>query len=356
MQPSGETGRGGDVPAGGRGRAALMARTVARRTLTLGVFGVVAWAAGRRGAGDPVGSGPSADAATAVPRVGHRAGAPDGLGPAEGGPEPRPRTQLPRGGRILFPRYRLVGFSGSPGSPALGRLGIGDLDARAVEMERLATRYAAGRVGLPVFELITVIVQAAPGRDGLFRVRERPEVIDAHLAAARRHRGLLLLNVQPGRAAFLDEVRALDRWLVEPDVGLALDPEWAVGPGQVPGRVFGHTTGAVLDEVARHVSGIVREHDLPEKALVVHQLAPRVLRGLGALRPHPGVVPVKSVDGIGVPAAKVATWRRLMADLPWVMRPGFKLFYEEDVAAGGPLMTPDEVLALQPTPEYVLYE
>jgi hypothetical protein len=39
-----------------------------------------------------------------------------------------------------------------------------------------------------------------------------------------------------------------------------------------------------------------------------------------------------------------------------VMRPGFKLFYEEDVAAGGPLMTPDEVLALQPTPEYVLYE
>lgn len=35
--------------------------------------------------------------------------------------------------------------------------------------------------------------------------------------------------------------------------------------------------------------------------------------------------------------------------------PDLTLFYVEDIR-GGPLMTPDEVLALQRTPRYVLYE
>jgi hypothetical protein len=34
---------------------------------------------------------------------------------------------------------------------------------------------------------------------------------------------------------------------------------------------------------------------------------------------------------------------------------GFTLFYDEDTRSG-PLMTPAEVLALVPQPEYVLYE
>jgi hypothetical protein len=42
--------------------------------------------------------------------------------------------------------------------------------------------------------------------------------------------------------------------------------------------------------------------------------------------------------------------------MPAAMRPGFKLFFEEDVRAGSRLMTPQQVLALTPRPEYVLYE
>jgi hypothetical protein len=256
----------------------------------------------------------------------------------------------------MFPRYRLVGFSGFPGSPALGRLGVGDLHARAAEIEDLAARYARGRVGLPVFELIAVVVQQYPGRDGRFRVRVDDDVIADHLTAARRHRALLLLNVQPGRSTFDEEVAALGRWLREPDVGLALDPEWAIGPGQIPGRVFGRTTGAELDHVAERVSRIVREHDLPEKALVVHQLAPGIVTGWEQLQDRPGVAVIKSVDGIGTPAQKTATWRRLTRPLPGTVHPGFKVFFAEDRAGGSTLMTPSQVLGLQPTPEYVLYE
>jgi hypothetical protein len=81
-----------------------------------------------------------------------------------------------------------------------------------------------------------------------------------------------------------------------------------------------------------------------------------VIRGLSTLRARPGVVAVVSVDGIGTPAAKTATWRQLVANLPRGVRPGFKLFFGEDTARGGPLMSSSQVLGLSPVPDYVLYE
>ncbi|MGH8827030.1 MAG: hypothetical protein ACRDVZ_05375, partial [Jiangellaceae bacterium] len=73
------------------------------------------------------------------------------------------------------------------------------------------------------------------------------------------------------------------------------------------------------------------------------------------LQTHSGVVTIKSVDGIGTRAEKQNTWNRLMPTRPPHVHPGFKLFFAEDVERG-PLMTPAQVLALTPTPDYVLYE
>ena len=38
------------------------------------------------------------------------------------------------------------------------------------------------------------------------------------------------------------------------------------------------------------------------------------------------------------------------------MHPGFKVFYVEDARGGNRVMTPAQVLALEPEPEYVMYE
>lgn len=263
--------------------------------------------------------------------------------------------ELPRGGRTLLPAYRLVGYAGAPGSAALGRLGIGDLDDRTKEIEKLGRAYASGRRAMPVLELIATVVQPRPGRDGKFRTRVSDEVIETHLAAARRAKGLLLLNIQPGRATFIEEARAYAKWLEEPDVGLALDPEWAMGPGEIPMEVFGSTTGREIDGVAAYLAAVVRQHRLPEKALVFHQLAPSVVTGEEAIRKHAGVAVIKSVDGIGSRAMKTGTWTKLTKRLAPTVQPGFKLFFQED-REFGPLMTPAEVLALKPQPAYVLYE
>ena len=277
-------------------------------------------------------------------------------------PAPKPSTHqkfqatLPRGGREVFPRYRLVGYAGVTGASTLGRLGTGPLDQRVAEIESRAKPYAAGREILPVVEVIAAVVQGSAGRDGKYRVRLTDAQIDKYHKAARKHRAVMLLNLQPGRSEFITEAKAFEKWLKQPDVGLALDPEWAMDRGQRPGGVYGHTTGAELDEAARYLAGMVKRYDLPEKVMVYHQVARSVVRRESGLKAHDGVVVIKSVDGLGHPGPKKNTYRVVNKSTPKFVHAGFKLFFTEDRRHGGRLMTPREVLALKPRPEYVLYE
>ena len=310
----------------------------------------------------PAGTSPASSSAASAPAEtpGGSTSAPASESPASSSPAATPtptpvEATLPRGGREVFPRYRLVGYSGLTGAKTLGRLGTGPLDQRVREMEERAEPYADGREIMPVLEIIATIVQPGPGSDGKYRSRISDDKIETYLKAARKGKGMLLLNIQPGRSSFMAEAKAYEKWLQEPDVGLALDPEWAMGRGEVPGRTFGSTTGAALDDVATYLSEIVASNDLPEKVLVYHQLSPRIVRQESELKDHPGVALVKSVDGIGSPGAKEATYDRVNKTLPKHVHAGFKLFYTEDEESSR-LMTPKEVLALDPRPEYVLFE
>ncbi len=267
-----------------------------------------------------------------------------------------PRRELPRGGTELFPRYRLFGYSGNPTAGAFGRLGIGDIDERADELEEQGLDYARGREVMPVLELIAVVAIKAPGADGTHSEAVPDEVVDAYLAAARRHQALLVINIQPGTGDFLPAVQRFERWLLEPDVGVALDPEWSVEPGQIPGDVYGSTTGAEIDSVSAYLAGLVQGANLPQKALVFHQVAERIVRDEQDIVARPEVAVIKSVDGIGSPAAKIDTYELLTDDLSPAVIAGFKLFFVEDKAESGRVMTADEVLDLRPVPEYVLFE
>lgn len=271
-------------------------------------------------------------------------------------PEPPPPPELPGGGRDLLPNYRLCGFVGHPHAPGQGRLGIGVLEERMVELHAACAPYATDRKIMPVMELIAVTVQPHAGADGMWRVRTDPAIIDHWLATARANNAMLLLNIQPGQASFIDEVRAFENYLIQPDVGVALDPEWAMDPGEIPMVHFGSTTGAELDEVARYLADLVATHDLPDKVMLYHILHPQIITDEAALQPYPRVIQIKSVDGIGSPGAKIGTYNGVAAGVPPHVMMGFKLFYEEDVATSGVLMSPAEVLAIVPTPVYVLYE
>jgi hypothetical protein len=270
-------------------------------------------------------------------------------------PQPEPTKELPRGGRTLFPEHRLVGFCGTPGAPALGSL-LGNLGARGKALEVRAAAYAGERKILPVFELIAGVAQGSPGPDGKYRNRVAPAVVDEYLRAAREAKALLLLNIQPGQSDFLTEVKVFESYLLEPDVGLALDPEWAMAQKQRPGAFWGQTTASAINEVADLLSSVVTEHNLPEKALVFHEVIRGVVKDERSLKPRPGVAIIKSVDGLGPANAKIATYYNLMEIMAKGVHPGFKLFFDEDTRGGSHLMGARDVLGLNPKPEYVMYE
>jgi hypothetical protein len=261
-------------------------------------------------------------------------------------------AQLPRGGRAILPGNRVVAFYGAPQDRELGALGIGSPEGAARRLERQARGYRRpGRPVLPAFELIATIASSEAGDGGDYSHRQPGRTISSYLRAARRHRALLLLDIQPGRASFMREARAYRRFLEQPDVSLALDPEWSMDAGELPGRQIGSTDAETINEVSRWLSQIVRKGNLPQKLLVVHRFTHDMIENEPALERHPGVALTVNVDGFGDRPNKISKYRSFTRGRRG--RPnGFKLFYEEDTN----LMRPRDVLRLRPAPDLVVYE
>lgn len=275
-------------------------------------------------------------------------------GPAKEAVPARPKpTSLPGGGRTIFPARRVVAFYGNPADDELGVLGIGPPDRATAKLKRLAKSYARKtRPVLPCLELISTIAANAPGADGKYRNEASAKVIDRYLAAARRIGAILVLDIQPGHATFPEEVRRLKKWLVQPDVGLALDPEWRLEGSQVPGQVIGSVSAQEINAVSIDLAALVRERNLPEKLFVLHQFTNDMIRDKQSVAVRKGLATVFNVDGFGAPPNKISKYRSFTPTTPKGAHNGFKVFFHEDTDR----MRPASVMALHPRPELIVYE
>ena len=271
---------------------------------------------------------------------------------AEAAVAPSPPPQLPWGGRRIFPDSRLVAFYGAPQNRALGILGIGRPRDAARKLRRQMRPYRRGRLPVrPAFELLAAIALAGPGADGKYRGRQSPKVIGRYLRAARRAGAILILDIQPGRSDFLTEAKRLRRWLREPDVSLALDPEWNMGPRGVPGTRIGSVDAVMVNRVGAFLDRIVHRGDLPQKLLLVHKFTDSMVRRQPRLRQRRRVALTFSVDGVGGSQIKIDKYRHFTRRRDGIWD-AFKLFYEEDTD----LISPRRVLGLRPPPRLVIYE
>ena len=259
---------------------------------------------------------------------------------------------LPTGKRTIFPSHRVVAYYGNPAADELGILGIGSPDARARQLERQAKGYARKtRPVLPAFELISTIANADPGENGLYRSRVPDRIIRRYLTAARKAKALLLLDIQPGRSDFFEETTRLRKWLKEPDVGLALDPEWRVREGQVPGQVIGSVTAREVNATTAWLDRLVRDENLPQKLVVIHQFTHDMISDRADLKSREGLAITLNADGFGTQANKISKYKDFTRG-PKVFKHGYKLFYDEDTD----LMTPAEVMGMKPRPDFIVYE
>ena len=305
---------------------------------------VVAWGVGHSSWVEPVETpAPSSVEPVETP-------APSSVEPVET-PEADP-AELPGGGTEVFAGNRfLVAYYGTGQTGSMGVLGESPPDTMDRRLRRAAAPFRGpGRPVQHVYELIVTIADAGPGPDGDYSHDVPREVVETYLRAAHRNDALLLLDIQPGRSTFPEVAKRWAWALRDPWVGLALDPEWRMGPRQVPGRTIGQVRAAEVNRTSAWLARLTREEGLPEKLFVLHQFRTDMVEDIGRVRERRGLAMVQHVDGFGTSHQKRATYHAVAKPRQFTM--GFKLFYDEDVRR----MRPREVHALQPLVSFVSFQ
>jgi hypothetical protein len=278
---------------------------------------------------------------------------PFSLTPADSARWPVPAPE-PLPGSIL-PEHRIVAYYGNPLSKRMGVLGELEPEEMLRHLEQTATEWAradSGQKVLPALHLIATVAQGRPGPAKKYRL-QMPDSVITRLAGWAEDRGwLLFLDVQVGLSTVEQELAPLIPYLEKPYIHLALDPEFAMKDGKLPGRDWmGHMDAAEVNHAVDVLAKIVDEHKIPPKVLVVHRFTRNMLTNASQIKLDPRVQVVIDMDGYGAPSGKKAAYRLWVVRHP-VQYTGFKLFFKND----HPMMTPSQVLELYPRPMYIQYQ
>lgn len=250
--------------------------------------------------------------------------------------------------------HRLVAYYGTPLSQNMGILGEYEPEIMMQRLKKQAAVYSEldpERPAIPTIELIATVAQRSPGPQGLYITPPSKKVIDEYVKLAEKHGALLMLDVQLGRADVMTAVKEVEEYLRLPNVHLAIDTEYSVGPGQVPGMDLGHVEGADIQEAVEYVDQIVQKEHLPDKVVLVHQFGNGIVRNKEEIHPTKHVEVPLNYDGFGDAAIKQSAYGKLVRNEP-IQYGGFKLFHKNDK----PLMTPKQVLQLDPAPAMINYQ
>lgn len=252
----------------------------------------------------------------------------------------------------IFPGNRVVAYYGNHQVPAMGVLGETGPQQAAVRVREAAAPYGTTRrPAIGAFEMIVTVAQAKPGADGNYSAPTAHEDLRPWLDAALANDLLVIFDIQPGRSDFLTEAKRYEDLLKEPHVGLALDPEWRMGPSGVPGQGVGQVDASEVNAVSQWLSDLVVENDLPDKLFIVHQFQLRMITNREQLVARPGLNSVIHMDGFGGRALKQTTYRYVQVEPPPFYN-GFKLFFDEDTN----LYQPWEVLQFETVPDLITYQ
>ncbi len=246
----------------------------------------------------------------------------------------------------------LLTWYGNPRSTRMGALGEQSGAARVARFQAQADAYRAAtdKPVVMAYHLVAVVAQCTAGADEMWRRRETRDIIQALLDEARANGFKLIVDIQVGRSRVADEVAALEPFLKEPDVYLALDPEFAMDGCEIPGREIGQLRAADINGALDMLERLITTHHLPKKVLILHQFRLDMLPDKPKVRQSALVETALVMDGFGSQSLKLASYRAVMRQP--LAYAGIKLFYQQDRN----LFTPTQVLGLTPAPVVIVYQ
>ena len=266
--------------------------------------------------------------------------------------------EVPGGGFTILPKEgsrRYIAFYGHPNTTGLGVLGEQNGEDTITRMQPFLDAYMAdGAQTVPTFEIIATVASASATEDGNYSFEWPISAFDDLFQAAEEYGAYIVLDLQPGRTDFLTQAQKYEEALLQPNVGLALDPEWRLKPNQVHLQQVGRVSAEEVNTVIQWLADLVRDNGLPQKMLILHQFRAVMIQDRGLLEDRPELQVVIQMDGDGTEAQKDDTWlalQRGFEDAFWSW--GWKNFFDED-EPGPP--TPENTMAKLPTPVYVSYQ
>jgi hypothetical protein len=279
--------------------------------------------------------------------------------------EPKPvvypwpvKTVYPKPGALL-PYNRIIAYYGNLYSRKMGVLGEYDEEIMLSKLEVEVKKWEAADPTTPVvpaLHYIAVVAQGSAGADSKYRARMPDSEIDKLLKIAEKINAIVFLDVQVGFSTLEDELPRLEKYLKLPNVHLGIDAEFSMKTGIRPGKVVGTFDAKDINFAANYLAKVVKENNLPPKVLVVHRYTQKMITNYKNITPLPEVQIVMHMDGWGGAAKKIGTYRNFIYSEP-VQFTGFKLFYKNDILTPGTtLMTPQDLLKLNPRPIYIQYQ
>lgn len=264
------------------------------------------------------------------------------------GPAPLPGS--------ILPFKRIIAFYGNPLSARMGVLG--EYEPQDM-LRRLDTEVAAWEAAdpsvpvVPALHLIAIVAQGQPGRDGKYRLRMDSSVIETVAGWAKQRDALVFLDLQVGLSTLRDELPRLTSFLERPNFHLAIDPEFSMKKGGLPGQRVGTFDASDVNYASAFLQDIVTRNNLPPKVLVVHRYTRRGLTNYREITLDPRVQIVIDMDGFGAPALKKCTFGAYVKAEP-VQFAGWKQFFKS--RNDNPRTTIAEILRLWPVPLYIQYQ
>jgi len=260
----------------------------------------------------------------------------------------------------VLPKHRIFAYYGNPHSKKMGILGkyekeemLRRLDQEIKNWEKADTTNTPIQ---PALHLVAITAQGSPGKDGGYRLRMSDKTIKKVIRWGNEHKALVFLDIQRGHAPLGPEMAYLEKYLKLPFVHLGIDPEFSMVTGAKPGKKIGSYDAADINQAVQFLSKVSKENNLPPKILVVHRFTQGMVKNYKNIKLDPNVQIVMDMDGWGPPVLKKDSYLAYIKKEP-VQYTGFKLFYDNDFRKkGSRIMTPKEVLNLDPVPMYIQYQ
>lgn len=259
----------------------------------------------------------------------------------------------------ILPQKRIVAYYGNPLSKRMGALGEYPKDDMLRRLKGEAVKWQAADPATPVqpaLHLIAVVAQGAPGKAGKYRMIMPDAIVSQVYGWAKEANALMFIDIQTGH----DDIRTIlpkFEWILKnPDVHLGIDPEFnLIKSGKKPGSKIGTYDAADINYASGFLKELVKKYNLPPKVFTVHRFTRNGVTNARSIQLRPEVQMVMHMDGWGAPWLKRDSYKDYIVAEP-VQYTGFKLFYHNDTKKGDALMTPRDLLKLNPKPLYIQYQ